>query len=116
MSRESHQRYLQQAALREAQKALAKNSAHTLSRDTFGQLLVQTVEPWKRILLAMIGLPLLGVGIFLICTNPFWAGIILSLIGTAIVVLAILGRKKTVDAALDSVDVIAVAAQLFDAF
>lgn len=116
MSRESHKRYLEQVALREAQKAFDKNTPDSLSRDSFGRLHIQTVEPWKRILLAVIGLPLLGTGIALICTGSFWAGVVLGVIGIGVLALAVLGRKKTIDAALDSVDVIHLATQFFDAF
>ena len=116
MSREFHKRYLEQVALREAQKALDKNKPGSLNRVSFGQLRIQTVEPWKRVLVAAIALSFLGAAIVAICVGFFWAGVFLSATGLGLLLFAGLGRKKTIDAALDGVDVIHLAAQLFDAF
>ena len=115
MSGESHKRYLEQVALREAQKALDKNKRGSLSWASLGQLRIQTIEPWKRVLMAAIALSFLGAGIVAIRNGFFWAGVLLSAIGLGLLLFAGLGRKKTIDAALDGVDVIHLAAELFDA-
>jgi hypothetical protein len=114
VSRESHNRYIQQAALREAQKALDNNKPGSLSRVSFGQLRIQTVQPWKRILLGAIALIALGSGVVLIYADSFWAGVFVGAAGLGLLLFAAFGRKKTIDA-LDGVDVIHLAAQLFDA-
>lgn len=115
MSRESHKRYLEQAALKAAQKAFDKKAPHPLDRESLGRLRIQTVEPWKRILLGLLSLFFLWPGITLIITEPFWAGVIVTAIGAGLLAFAMLGRKKTIDAALDGIDVIHLAAQFFDA-
>jgi hypothetical protein len=116
MSRESHKRYLECAALREAQKAFGAKTPGSFSRDSFGQLRIQTVEPWKRILFAAIGVLFLSVGFVVICTEPVWMGAIFAAIGIGLLTFAWFCRRKTIDAALDGIDVIHLATQLLDAF
>jgi hypothetical protein len=110
MSRESHKRYLEQVALRTARRAIDQNALDPLHPASLGQLRIQTVEPWKRILLGIVSLLLIGPGIAVLLTETLVPGVTLCAIGAGLLTLALFGRKKTIDAALDSIDV----AQLFD--
>ena len=78
MSRESHRKYLENAALREAQKAIARKGRENFSRDELLRLRIQIVEPWKRIVLGLLGLVLSGISIASFLQGPSWAGYLVA--------------------------------------
>lgn len=112
MSAESHKRYLQQRALREAQKAIDRHGREAFTRDEFRSLRIQTVETWKRIFLALFGALSCAGGIYALREDVVWLAILLLILGSLCIVAAIFGAKQTVDAALTSVDVVT----MFDNF
>lgn len=110
MSAESRKRYLEQSALREAQKAIDRHGRNAVSREDLACLRIQTIEPWKRGLLAILGL-IAGVGGYLALTDEVgWLSLLLFSAGALLLIAAILGVRRTVKAALDGVDPF----QLFD--
>jgi hypothetical protein len=115
MSRESHRRYLEKAALKEAQKALAKNGRESLNPESFARLRIQTVEPWKRLSLAFTSLLMIGAGVYLLSTGDFWPGVIVISLGLGVLALAVFGSRKTIGSVFDGVDLISLAAETFDA-
>lgn len=111
MSAESHRRYLERSALREAQKAIDRRGRAAFGKADFAGLRIQTVEPWKRILLASLGV-LAGAGGYFVLTDKIgWVSFVLFALGVFLLLAAWLGVRKTVKAALDGVDPF----QLFDA-
>ena len=66
MNQAQRARYLQRAVLREAQKTLQRHHGAPLTRDELLGLRVQSVEPWKRILLVLMGACPLGFGVGLL--------------------------------------------------
>ena len=112
MSRESHERFLKQAALREAQKAIDRHGSDTIKKEDFHQLRIQTVEPWKRIILFVFGALICGLGVLAIREVTVWLGVLIFLGGIFCLGAALIGKKKTVVAALDGIDLLT----LFEAF
>lgn len=117
MSRESHQRHLERIALREAQKAIARHAGDTpLRLESLAQLRIQTVEPWKRIVLSVPALALLVAGVGFCVNGPLWLGLLLGIAGLALLAIAVIGRRKTIHSALDGIDIALLFEGLFDAF
>lgn len=116
MSRVSHRKYLENAALREAQKAISRAGRENFSKDDLLRLRIQTVEPWKRVALALIGLLLGAAAITAFLKGPHWLGYPIAILAITFLLLALFGRKRTIDAALDSIDILSLTTGLFDGF
>jgi hypothetical protein len=116
VSRESHRGHLERAALREAQKAFDPKNPSTFDRQSFSSLRIQTVEPWKRIVLAAAGALVVSSGFVIMSAGLFWTGLIFAALGVGLLTFGLLGRRKPIDATLDGIDVVHLAAQFFDAF
>lgn len=87
--------------VRNARKAAAKARATDIA--SLKKVRIQTVAPWKRWVLGGIGMAFLSLGIFL--RNQFpGAFIIFGLLAMITILFAILGKKKSIDAALNGVD------------
>lgn len=114
MSRESHRRYLERAALREAQKAMRRPGDRPFSREDFSRLRIQTVEPWKRFLLGLIALGLAGLGINAWLNAPIAVAWILFALAAGVLLFAIFGRKRKIDTTLDSIDLSGIIVTVFD--
>ena len=110
MSRESHRRYLEEIARREARRTIERLGRDRLKREELGKLRIQTLEPWMRIMLLVFGLLLIGAGLFANRAEVRWLAFLLFFSGGLGVFAAIIGRKKTISAALDGIDVL----QLFE--
>ncbi|MFT3869930.1 MAG: hypothetical protein QM715_15880 [Nibricoccus sp.] len=110
MSTESHKRYIEQQALREAQKAIDRGQS-SLRKENCANLRVQTLEPWKRVLVAFGGVLLVTSGLFASREDIGWLALLLFALGGLTVLGAVFGIKKTVEAALNGVDV----SYIFDA-
>jgi len=110
MSRESHRRYLEKTALRQAQKAIVRSGRDNLKKEDLARLRIQTLEPWTRILLLVFGLLFIGAGVLVSAVDVRWLALLLFISGGLGVFAAIVGRKKTITAALDGIDVL----QLFE--
>ena len=115
MSRESHQRYIEKAALREAQRAFGGDRGNASIRD-FLTLRVQTIEPWKRIACVVVGT---GFGAFAVwlASGPqasAWAVAFFAALALFTIVVGAVGWKRPVEAVLD-VTAEAVFRRLFDA-
>lgn len=85
---------------KQIKKAIKKYSRkHTPNVDEIRKLKCQTVEPWKRILAIIIGLSFNIFSLFLIEKAPdaFLIIIALFIVGLIIIILGILGNKKTID-------------------
>lgn len=114
MSDKSHQQYLERNALRAAQKAIDRKGRDGFTKNDFAHLRIQTVEPWKRIILFIPGALSLVAGVFMVLEKNWWAGILLGGIGAVIIFIAILGKKKTIETALDGIDVFTILGGLLD--
>lgn len=104
MPTESHRRYLEKQALREAQKALDRHGADHFRQLDLARLKIQTMEPWKRLLLAFLGLAS-GPGAYgaLIADIRWLSGLLFLLVG-GLLLKGILGSKLTIERALDGID------------
>ncbi len=111
MSAESHKRYIEQCALREAQKAINRHGRSAFGKEDFAGLRIQTVEPWKRVLLALLGALSAAGGYYALTDDIGWLSLILFTLSLLLLLAALFGVRKTVEAALDGVDLI----QFFDA-
>jgi hypothetical protein len=95
-------RQIEKSALREAQRALTRDDRTHLTRGELLQLRVQTVQPWQRGLFLVIGAALLAVGGVLYARDHEWFPLlVLGVPGLGVMLLGALGRKKTLDAALE---------------
>jgi hypothetical protein len=104
-------RYVERAALREAQKAMQRQGGGPLSREELLQLRIQSVEPWKRILVGLTGAAFGGFGLMVFASDDATAGgIALIVLGTALLIAGLVGRRRTVEVCLDQI-----ATQLADA-
>src|SRR5688572_19195614 len=103
MSRESHHRYLEQAALREAQKAFSRGQERATVRD-FLSLRVQTVEPWKRMCCLLIGCGFGAVAVWLAVEHEtnLWAVGFLAALSLLSIIVGIIGWKRPVEVVLNS--------------
>ena len=110
MSRESHRQFLERTALRQAQKAIVRSGRDNLKKEDLARLRIQTLEPWTRILLLVFGLLFIGAGVLVSAVDVRWLALLLFISGGFGVFAAIVGRKKTITAALDGIDVL----QLFE--
>lgn len=104
MSAESHKRFLEQRALREAQKAIDLRGHEGFGGGDFARLRIQTVETWKRVLLGGTGFLFGGAGISALMEGFDWFAFGLFALGALCLFASILGRKRTVEAALDGID------------
>jgi hypothetical protein len=104
MSTESHKRYLEQRALREAQKAIDRGGRDGFGGGDFARLRIQTVEPWKRVVLGGTGFLFGSVGIYALKESADWIAVIFLVLGASCLLASIFGRKQTVEAALDGID------------
>jgi len=104
MSRETHKRFIERGALREAQKAVDRHGRDSFRRETFAQLRVQTIEPWKRVSFASLGFLIVGAGVYTLQEDIPWLALLFFMLGAFCVLASILGRKKSVEAALNGID------------
>jgi len=88
---------LSRQAIRLAQRK-SRKAGRALSREEILRLYVQTVEPWKRILIIAIGL--LGGAFSFVCYRlgaPVWIWAAFSLCSGIIVLCGAFGRKAYLD-------------------
>lgn len=105
MPSHSRKQYLEQQALKAAQKAIKRSSEKHLDIDGVAMLRIQTVQPWHRILLGIFGLVLLVGGILSVGSESLWLALPLIGFGVAVMVIAMIGRKRTVQSVLDAIDI-----------
>ena len=90
---------------KQIEKAIKK---HCITRspdiEVIRKLKCQTVEPWKRLLVIIFGIMFIALSLALISKAPdqFYILIGLFIFGLIIIILAILGKKKTIDELLPS--------------
>lgn len=113
MSKESHRQYLEQRALREAQKAIDRRGRDGFGVSDFGRLRIQTIEPWKRVLLCGIGLLFGGAGVYTIKEGADCIALILFALGAFCLLASMFGRRRTVEAALNGIDFVSLIEALF---
>lgn len=109
MSKESHRQYLEAVALREAQKALVRNPE--TSRNDLLTLKIQTIEPYKRIMVGALSLSVSGVGIYLTKSDHGTAGPWFMCIGVLGLLFSIFGWRRTLDGLSGAIDM----GEIFDA-
>lgn len=100
----SRQQYLEQQALQAAQKAIRCSGRQHMDVDDMAMLRIQTVQPWHRVMLGILGLVMLVGGIVSIDSESLWLALPLIGFGVALIVVAIIGRKRTVQSVLDAID------------
>ena len=101
MSNDSHRRFLERAALREAQKAF--RSRDGVRKEDFFALRVQTVEPWKRLAAFVVGLLFVGMTGWAFNEGfDAWAIFVFGAIALVFLVVGVVGRRKPVEGVLDA--------------
>ena len=105
MPHSRRKQYLEQQALKAAQMAIKRTPGKRLAADDMAILRIQTFQPWHRILLGIFGVVLLVGGIVSIRSVSLWLALPLIGFGVALVVIAMVGRKRTVQSVLDAIDV-----------
>ena len=106
MSRESHRAYLEKVALKAAQRAIDRNGGGKLTESQARQLKVQTIEPWKRITIALIGAALGGLSYACFHSDIGWLGVILGIGSMATFIIALAGRRKDAAKVFDGLDLL----------
>jgi hypothetical protein len=104
MSIESHRHYLEQRALREAQKAIDRRGRDRFGSSDFARLRIQTIEPWKRVFLGGTGFLFCGAGVYALKEEAEWIALVFFVLGAFCLLASIFGRKRTVEAALNGID------------
>jgi hypothetical protein len=103
MSRESHQKFLEQSACRTVRRAQARDAGKTLRREAACKLRMQTVEPWKRIVCLIIGAFFLAVSWMIQRDDGnIWAVLFLGALGLSAMLLGTFGHEKPIDAVLNA--------------
>lgn len=115
MSRESHRAFLEQAARKAAAQERARRHQARWTVAELKHLKLQTVEPWKRVILGGAGLATVGGGAWAIHADVDWLGIILIVAGLLLISAALIGRRRTVEAVFESIDVVDLFSGIFDA-
>lgn len=106
MNYQRRAKYLERAALREAKREVFRRDGKPLTRDELLELRIQSVEPWKRILLSVIGAIALTFGslITVKCNGPeYVGGLVVALLGLAAFLNGLFGRRRTVEECLRQV-------------
>jgi hypothetical protein len=94
---------LTRQAIRLAQRESRKRG-RALTKEEVLKLRVQTVDPWVRVLLALTGVALAGVGIWSMAPEASSPGIALLIFGFLTMGASIVGWRKTIEAAFNGVD------------
>ncbi|MDP3073480.1 MAG: hypothetical protein Q8N18_24530 [Opitutaceae bacterium] len=103
MNPEKRAHYIERAAVRAAQSYIRRHDGSPLSRDQLLELKIQSVEPWKRILLCVLGgVPLVVGGIALTRTDggEFVVSLGFALLGLVVFGTGLFGRHRTVNECL----------------
>jgi hypothetical protein len=88
---------LTRQAIRLAQRESRKRG-YALAREEVLRLSVQTVEPWKRALIVLLGLAVLGfAGFCQFAGAPWWIWVPSGIGGSVVIVLGFLGKKDYLD-------------------
>jgi hypothetical protein len=97
-------RYLERAALREAQKALRREGKESFTRDELLQLRIQSVEPWKRIVLGTLGTACSGTGVYVLFEkDAMFGGLFLVVFGIVFLLIGLIGHRKTIESCLEAI-------------
>lgn len=83
------------------------------SSSDLAKLRIQTVEPWKRVVLGGMGFLLGGTGVYAQKADAKWLALLFLTLGAFCLLASIFGRKRTVDAALDKFDLAELFRDLF---
>jgi uncharacterized membrane protein HdeD (DUF308 family) len=98
---EKRAQQVEKTALKAAQKAVHRHPGQPLSRDELLQLRIQSVPTWKRVVLVCLGVGLFVLGALLVPDPSTAGGVSLCVIGLAILLIGILGRRRTVESCLN---------------
>jgi hypothetical protein len=92
--------HLTRQAIRLAQRENRKNGRILTKEDVLRQR-VQTVSPWMRRFVVLIGVSGIGVGATIYFADaPWWAAMMFIALGLAAIVIGIVGKKKHLEAEL----------------
>lgn len=105
MSRATHEQFLRKSARGSVIRESRRRSGAPLTLDRVRELKVQTMEPWKRVVSALVGLLFCLAGSFAWNHDVTGLSILLFGLGAIFVLMACFGRKRTMKAILDKVDV-----------
>jgi len=103
MSKESHRKYLEASARREALKMLQRKPG--IQKDGLRTLKIQTIEPWKRVIAGIISLGLVAFGVYLIRDDSGKIGAWLIFAGIMGLLFSIFGWRKTLDGLSNAIDI-----------
>src|SRR5690606_497485 len=105
MSAKSHREFLERSAREAALRARERDAARFRSPADVGRLTFQTVEPWKRIVMVLVGLVITAAGIA-VADDSLIGGGVITLLGLLIILFGFRGRRRHLDAVFDSVDLV----------
>jgi uncharacterized membrane protein len=57
---------------------------------------MQAIEPWKKVVLWLVGVMLSLFGLAMLSVTADWLGISMLLLGVGLIIVALLGQKRTV--------------------
>jgi hypothetical protein len=103
VSRESHQQFLEQSARCAATRAKRRAGGKALTIRDVRRLKVQTVEPRKRVVFFVLGIVFGGAGVVAWRADIRWLGATLCGVAFVLVLIAIIGRKRTIERVLDGI-------------
>jgi len=99
---EQRARFIEQAALREAQKAIKRRGGESLTREDLLGLRVQTISLWIRVPLIVLGLAALAGGVFLMSQGLLGLGVLVVLLGIVLGGAGCVGWRRTLSETLDA--------------
>jgi hypothetical protein len=83
---------------------MERNGGQKPTREELLALRIQSVDPWKRGAIVVAGVVFAGLGLLLLLDNhPIW-GVMVGLFGLITIPMGLIGRRRTVQFYLDSMD------------
>ncbi len=105
---------LEAIARRAAVCAVASRGGSPLTLAEARDLRIQTASPTSRVLLLLLSLPVIVLGVWLLCAGELFAGVIVVVVGLAGCALAYGGRKRPLDTVLGAIDLVDLLGSLVD--
>jgi hypothetical protein len=116
MSRESHREFLKRSAQRTLARERERRHKERWSAQEVRRLKIQTVEPWKRIILAVLGAAATAGGFVALSNDEPALGIALFVVALLLFLVAAYGIRKTIEGLTDSIDVVDFIGGIVDIF
>ena len=116
MSRQSHEEFLKRSVRQTLARERERRDKEHWSVDEVRKLKIQTVEPWKRVVYGFLGLTTAVGGMLTFNEKNRVLGVVLILVSLVLMVVATFGIKKSVDAVINSIDLVDIVSGVVDIF